>query len=145
MDMNPLSKLDEAQPATLSDEPIVVLNLLKFKSQESVASYMDYGAEFFRTFAQRGAEVLYCGKLMEKVQGDAGDWDVVLLVRYPNRKFFYDMLRSEEYQSFSHYREDALSNGVLQPSEALMPYRTETIEFDGGDWTIELKARLMSQ
>ena len=145
MDMNPLSKLDEAQPATLTDDPIVVLNLLKFKSQDSVASYMDYGTEFFRTFAQRGAEVLYCGKLMEKVQGDAGDWDVVLLVRYPNRKFFYDMLRSDEYQSFSHYREDALSNGVLQPSEALMPYRTQTIEFDGGDWTIEIQSRLMSQ
>ena len=142
MDMNPLSNLDNVQPDTLGDEPIVVLNLLKFESPASISSYMDYGAEFFRTFAQRGAEVLYCGKLMEKVQGDAGDWDVVLLVRYPNRKFFYDMLRSDEYQSFSHFREDALENGVLQPSEALMPYRTQAIKFDGGEWTTEILSRL---
>ena len=122
-----------------------MLNLLKFKSQDSIDSYMNYGVEFFGSFAQRGAEVLYCGKLMEKVQGDAGDWDVVLLVRYPNRKFFYDMLRSDEYQSFSHFRENALSNGVLQPSEALMPYRTQTIEFDGGEWATEIQSRLGSR
>ncbi len=142
MDMNPLSNLDNAQPDTLSDEPIVVLNLLKFKSQDSVEDYLDYGTRFFRSFVERGAEVLYCGKLMEKVQGDAGDWDVVLLVRYPNRRFFYDMLRSDEYQSFSHLREDAISDGVLQPSEALMPYRTQTVEFDGGEWATELQSRL---
>ena len=142
MDMNPLSNLDNVQPDELSDEPVVVLNLLAFKSPDSVSSYLEYGTEFLRSFGQRGAEVLYCGKLMEKVQGDAGDWDVVLLVRYPNRKFFYDMLRSEEYQSFSYLREQALVDGVLQPSEALLPYRTQTIEFSGGDWIFELQSRL---
>ena len=142
MDMNPLSNLDKAQPETLTDEPIVVLNLLKFKSDDAVQSYMEYGAKFFKTFGQRGAEVLYAGKLMEKVQGDSGDWDVVLLVRYPNRKFFYEMLRSDEYQSFSHFRENALNNAVLQPSEALMPYRTMTVEFDGGAWAAEIQSRM---
>jgi len=142
MDMNPLTNLDNAQPETLTDEPIVVLNLLKFKSEDAVQSYMEYGARFFQTFGQRGAEVLYAGKLMEKVQGESGDWDVVLLVRYPNRKFFYEMLRSDEYQSFSHFREDALSNAVLQPSEALMPYRTKTVEFDGGAWAADIQSRM---
>jgi hypothetical protein len=55
---------------------------------------------------------------------------------------FYDMLRSDEYQSFSHFRENALENAVLQPSEAVLPYRTQTIEFDGGDWLGELQERL---
>jgi uncharacterized protein (DUF1330 family) len=142
MDMNPLTNLDEAQPKEKSDEPIIVLNLLKFKSKDSLNSYFDYAANFFRTFGSRGAEVLYCGKLMEKVQGDAGDWDIVLLVRYTNRKMFYDMLRSDEYQSFSYLRENALENAVLQPSEAVMPYRTQAIEFEGGDWLGELQKRL---
>ncbi len=142
MDMNPLTNLDEAQPKEMSDEPVIVLNLLKFKSKDSLNSYFDYAANFFRTFGSRGAEVLYCGKLMEKVQGDAGDWDIVLLVRYTNRKMFYDMLRSDEYQSFSYLREDALENAVLQPSEAVMPYRTQTIEFEGGEWFVELQKRL---
>ena len=140
--MNPLTNLDEAQPKEMSDEPVIVLNLLKFKSNDSLNSYFDYAANFFQTFGSRGAEVLYCGKLMEKVQGDAGDWDIVLLVRYTNRKMFYDMLRSDEYQSFSYLREDALENAVLQPSEAVMPYRTKTIEFEGGDWFGELQKRL---
>ena len=140
--MNPLTKLDEAQPKEMSDEPVIVLNLLKFKSKDSINSYFEYGANFTRTFGSKGAEVLYCGRLMEKVQGDAGDWDIVLLVRYTNRKMFYDMLRSDEYQSFSHFRENALENAVLQPSEAVLPYRTQTIEFDGGDWLGELQERL---
>ncbi|WP_240732888.1 DUF1330 domain-containing protein [Halioglobus maricola] len=142
--MNPLTHLDKAQPAQMSDEPVIVLNLLKFKSAESQDSYLDYAASFFKTFGARGAEALYCGKLMEKVQGDAGDWDIVILVRYTNRKMFYDMLRSEEYQAFSYLREDALENAVLQPSEAVMPYRTESIEFEGGDWLGEIQKRLAS-
>ena len=140
--MNPLTNLDEAQPKEMSDEPVIVLNLLKFPSKASLTSYFDYAANFFRTFGSKGAEVLYCGKLMEKVQGDVGDWDIVLLVRYTNRKMFYDMLRSDEYQSFSYLRENALENAVLQPSEAVMPYRTQTIEFEGGDWFGELQKRL---
>jgi uncharacterized protein (DUF1330 family) len=142
MDMNPLTNLDEAQPKEMSDEPIIVLNLLKFKSEDSLNGYFDYATNFFRTFGSRGAEIIYCGKLMEKVQGDAGDWDVVILVRYTNRKMFYDMLRSDEYLSFSYLRENAMENAVLQPSEALMPYRTQTIEFEGGDWFGELQKRL---
>jgi uncharacterized protein (DUF1330 family) len=142
MDRTPLPNLDEAQPKEMSDEPVIVLNLLKFKSEDSLNGYFDYATNFFRTFGSRGAEVIYCGKLMEKVQGDAGDWDVVILVRYTNRKMFYDMLRSDEYLSFSYLRENAMENAVLQPSEALMPYRTQTIEFEGGDWFGELQKRL---
>ena len=29
----------------------------------------------------------------------------------------------------------------VQPSEALLPYRTQAVEFDGGDWMKELQAR----
>jgi uncharacterized protein (DUF1330 family) len=108
MDITRLPNLDEAQPKEMSDEPVIVLNLLKFKSEDSLNSYFDYATNFFRTFGSRGAEVIYCGKLMEKVQGNAGDWDVVILVRYTNRKMFYDMLRSDEYLSFSHLRENAI-------------------------------------
>jgi hypothetical protein len=33
----------------------------------------------------------------------------------PNRKMFYDILRSDEYLSFSYLRENAMENAVLQP------------------------------
>jgi uncharacterized protein (DUF1330 family) len=142
MDKNLLRTLDEVEPKDLDSTPIIVLNLLKFKSEEATKKYLDYGAEFFRTFGARGAEIIYAGSFKERFQGDIGDWDAMLLARYPNRRMFYEMHRSEEYLAFSHLREDALEDGVLWASEALLPYRTQSIEFEGGDWLGELNSRL---
>ena len=133
MDLNPLTNLGDVQPENIDTGPIVVLNLLKFKSEQSVSGYLDYVAEFFSHFGSKGAEVLYAGRLEEQVQGDIGNWDAIALVRYPSRRVFYEMIRSDEYQSFSHLRENALDNAVLWPSETLMPYKTQTVEFEGGD------------
>jgi len=44
------------------------------------------------------------------------------------------MFRSDKYQAISHLREDALDNGVLWPSEPVLPYKTQTIDFEGGEW-----------
>ena len=44
------------------------------------------------------------------------------------------MLRSDEYQAISYLREDALENGVLWPSEPVLPYKTQTVEFEGDEW-----------
>ena len=141
MDFNPLTNLDNVQPENLDTGPIIVLNLLKFKSEDSVSSYLDYAANFFKSFGSKGVEVLYAGSMKEQLQGDIGDWDALALVRYPTRRVFYEMFRSKEYQSFSHYRENALDDAVVWPSEALMPYKTQAVEFDGGDWLPEIQSR----
>jgi uncharacterized protein (DUF1330 family) len=38
----------------------------------------------------------------------------VLLVRYPSRQAFSDMVRNPEYQQITHLRTEAVSEAVLQ-------------------------------
>lgn len=140
MNLNPLANLDDIQPENLDTGPIVVLNLLKFKSAESLSSYIEYMVRARDAFG-KGFELLYAGSLKERVQGDIGEWDVVLLARYPSRRNFYEMLRSEEYQSISRLREEALDNAILWPSEPILPYRTRLTEFEGGEWLELLRSQ----
>ena len=134
MNLNPIANIDEVQPADLDTGPIVVLNLLKFKPGDSLKGYLEYAVRVWDAFGDVGLEVIYAGYLKEQIQGDIGDWDAVLLERYPSRRICYEMFRSDKYQSISHLREDALDNGVLWPSEPVLPYKTQTIDFEGGEW-----------
>ena len=40
----------------------------------------------------------------------------MLLVRYPSRRAFSDMVRDPEYQVGTHLRTEALTEAVLQPT-----------------------------
>lgn len=46
----------------------------------------------------------------------------------------YEMFRSAKYQQFHPLAEEALKRRVLWPSEPVMPYRTQTVDFQGGEW-----------
>ena len=41
---------------------------------------------------------------------------MVLLVRYPSRRHFVDMIGDPDYQQFEHLRAEAVSTAVLQPT-----------------------------
>jgi len=108
---------------------------VKFKPGGSLKGYLEYTAKLWGAFGDNlGQEVIYAGNLKEQIQGDIGDWGAVLLARYPSRRVFYEMLRSDEYQAISYLREDALGNGVPWPSEPVLPYKIQTVEFEGGEW-----------
>ena len=139
MKINPLATLDAVQPADLDSGPVVVLNLLKFKSEESIHTYLEYIRKVSTACADSGFELVCAGVLKEQIQGAIGDWDAVLLARYPNRRACYEMFRSEKYQAFNPLAEEALERRVLWPSEAVMPYKTQTVDFIGGDWFDMLK------
>ena len=134
MEINPLATLDAVQPADLDSGPVVVLNLLKFKPGDSLTTYLEYIRRVTAQCSDSGIELIYAGKLKEKIQGEIGDWDVVLVVRYPSRRHCYEMFRSEKYQALNHLAEASLEKRVLWPSEPLLPYKTQTIEFEGGEW-----------
>lgn len=42
-------------------------------------------------------------------------WDLVLLVEYPTRGAFLEMIQSADYQAIAHLRTEALSKGELHP------------------------------
>lgn len=134
MNINPLATLDAVQPQDLDSGPVIVLNLLKFKPGDSLATYLEYIRRVTETCADSGIELIYAGRLQEQIQGEIGDWDAVLLARYPNRRACYEMFRSEKYQAIHPLAEEALEKRVLWPSEAVMPYRTQSTEFIGGEW-----------
>lgn len=134
MNINPLATLDDVQPNDLDSSPVVVLNLLKFKPGDSLNKYFEYIRRVMSECGDSGIELIYAGRLKEKIQGEIGDWDVVLVVRYPSRRPLYEMFRSAKYQALNPLAEAALEKRVLWPSEPVLPYKTQTIEFEGGDW-----------
>ncbi|MDA0821184.1 MAG: hypothetical protein O3C28_02015 [Proteobacteria bacterium] len=44
------------------------------------------------------------------------------------------MFRSAQYQALSPLHEAALDNAIFWPSELILPYKTQTVEFEGGEW-----------
>ncbi len=97
---------------------VVMLNLLKF-SEGGRASYARYAQEIRRFLHEVGAEIVYLGDCSTLVVGtEAHHWDAVLLVRYPSRQAFSDMVRNREYQEITSLRTAALSDAILQATTA---------------------------
>ena len=99
------------------DAPVVMLNLLRF-NEGGRELYLRYAREFSERFAPRyGVEVVYAGDGgAALVAEDGQQWDAVLLVRYPNRRTFSQMVADAEYQQITYLRSDALEEAVLQPT-----------------------------
>ncbi len=114
--------------------PVVMLNLLRF-GPEGRQRYTEYMAHFRQTTREIGAEVLYVGLGSTTLVAEPGqDWDAVLVVRYPSRAAFSQMLRDPRYQEGTHLRTEALTEAVLQattPWAPETPERPETPELPG--------------
>ena len=102
--------------------PVVMLNLLRFRPDGGRERYADYLEHFRRTAAPHGAEVLYVGEGSTALVADPGQsWDAVLLVRYPSRQAFSEMVRDPEYSAGTHLRTEALEEAVLQATTGWGP------------------------
>jgi uncharacterized protein (DUF1330 family) len=97
-----------------SDEgPVVMLNLLKFK-QGGEESYLRYGDAAAGMVEERGGRLLWSGRAEQVLIGDpAVDWDVVVLVEYPSRAAFIEMVSSPEYLEAHAEREAGLERTVV--------------------------------
>ncbi|MDV6260602.1 DUF1330 domain-containing protein [Rhodococcoides yunnanense] len=98
-----------------TDGPVVMLNLLRFA---------DGGREQYAKYAQAvgdtclpkyGARVLCSGEGSTPLVAEDGQArDAVLLVQYPSRKAFTDMVADPEYQQVTSMRTEARQEAVLQ-------------------------------
>ncbi|MBX7452941.1 DUF1330 domain-containing protein [Mycolicibacterium sp. 3033] len=107
----------DAYLAEDSEGPVVMLNLLRFKPDGGKDTYAQYIEQFGASGVQSryGVELLYVGTGGVALAAETGqDWDMVVLVRYPSRQHFVDMIDDPDYQSFEHLRADALVEAVLQ-------------------------------
>ena len=95
--------------------PVVMLNLLRYRPDGGREQYAEYVEHFRRTAQPFGAEVLYVGAGSTALVAESGQaWDAVLLVRYPSRQAFSDMVRDPAYTAGTHVRTGALVEAVLQ-------------------------------
>jgi uncharacterized protein (DUF1330 family) len=94
--------------------PVVMLNLLRY-GPNGEAGYRQYVDGLARQLERIGAEVLYVGDCSTVLVAPAShEWDAVLLVRYPSRRAFSEMVADPRYQRITHLRTDALQGAVLQ-------------------------------
>jgi uncharacterized protein (DUF1330 family) len=95
--------------------PVVMLNLLRFRSDGGRERYLEYARRFEQEGGRFGAEVLYVGDGSTTLVAEDGQaWDAVLIVRYPSRQAFSDMVRDPDYSRITALRTDALTEAVLQ-------------------------------
>ena len=113
VDINAMLPTPEQRKAfvALPEEPVVMVNLLKFKPNGGEEEYAKYISGLEPVFQRIGARVLFSGKAATCFIGN-GDWDQALLVEYPNPNVLLEMARSEDYQALVHHREAGLSGQV---------------------------------
>lgn len=94
--------------------PVVMLNMLRFR-EGGRASYEEYARRIVPFVENVGAEVLYGGDCSTVLVAPEGHrWDAVLVVRYPSRRAFSEMVANPDYQRITHLRTEALEQAVLQ-------------------------------
>jgi uncharacterized protein (DUF1330 family) len=96
--------------------PVVMLNLLRFADDtDARAGYREYARRIQPFLDELGASVVYVGDCSTAlVAPSSHEWDVVLLVRYPSRAVFCQMVANPRYQEITSLRTESLSEAVLQ-------------------------------
>ena len=98
------------------DGPVVMLNLLAFKPDGGRERYEEYGAAVAPLLEKAGGRIVSLSDAGMPVLGDER-WDLVILVEYPTRQAFLDMVGSKEYLAIAHLRSEALERGELHPMD----------------------------
>ncbi len=96
------------------DGPVIMLNLLAFKPDGGAERYAEYGVAVAPLLERAGGRILNGGAGTGALIGDS-KWDLVVLVEYPSRRAFLDMVTSPEYQEIAHLRLEALTDAELHP------------------------------
>jgi uncharacterized protein (DUF1330 family) len=108
--------------AAATDEgPVVMLNLLKFKPRADAddtktgeEAYRSYGDTAVAMIEERGGKVIWAGRADQILIGDPSeDWDQVLLVQYPSRAAFLDMVSQPAYLEAHEHRESGLERTIV--------------------------------
>lgn len=100
-------------------EPIVVLNLLRFREKALDGFGVDgmSGMQAFRRYGELNAEAdvtygsqpIWVGPAHNTIVGDE-KWDLAILVRYPSRQHFIDKVRDPVYLESTSVRAAALED-----------------------------------
>lgn len=102
------------------DKPVTMLNLLRFRPDGGRERYFEYVNMLGPLIARYGVEIIYAGDGGTPLVAKPGQaWDSVVLVRYPTRRAFADMIADRDYSAANAVRMSALVEAVLQPTRSL--------------------------
>jgi uncharacterized protein (DUF1330 family) len=88
------------------DGPVTMVNLVRLRDQSLDGdgsgwdAYKRYSALTMPMIKARGGTIIWAGTAEAVALGvpDQDAWDFIVLVRYPSRAAFIDMMTSEEYE-----------------------------------------------
>jgi len=106
--------------------PIVMINLLRYRAQADYAerhdvepcsgreAYRRYATESIRFIQEFGGEGVWRGSGKAVLIGTPGErWDSAILVRYPSKAAFLEMLGKPGYQAVTFHRTAGLKDSRL--------------------------------
>ncbi len=108
-----------------SGQPIVMLNLLKFRDRAQYAdgrasdltgreAYMLYANGVQRLVEREGGRFVFSGDVMSLVIGTVADmWHLVALVEYPSASAFTRIVTSPEFTAIGVHRSAGLAGQLL--------------------------------
>ena len=115
--------------ASTDEGPVTMLNLIKYRDEAADGSgtgreaYQRYTSVVGDLVSNRGGKVLWAGVMAEAALNDGdvhADWDYGLLVYYPDRAAFLDMVTSAEYLKANEDRLAGIEQHVIVASRTIL-------------------------
>ena len=113
----------EAFKALRRDEPIMMLNLLRFRDKAAYAdgreasgaeAYAAYGRHSGPIFRRVGGEIVWRGDPQVTLIGPRDEeWNLAFVARYPTAGAFLEMVTDPEYQQAVKHRQAAVADSRL--------------------------------
>lgn len=110
------------------EHPVTMLNLVKFRKETpdgeetGRAAYRRYSSAARHLVEERGGRVIWAGAVEHLVlhDGAMGEWDWALLVHYPSRAVFLEMITSPAYQEVNVLRQNSVERHLLLATRTLL-------------------------
>lgn len=117
------------------DAPVVMLNMLRYRETAESGYGVDnlsgreaygvYGKAFAELQPRFGGDPIWMGRALRSListeDGGLEDWDIVILVRYPTRRQFVEMMADPDYQAIAPIRAAALADSRLIEMDQILP------------------------
>lgn len=117
------------------DAPVVMLNMLRYRETAESGFGVDnlsgreaygvYGKAFAKLQPRFGGDPIWMGRALHSLisaqDGGLEDWDIVILVRYPTRRQFVEMMADSDYQAIAPIRAAALADSRLIEMDQILP------------------------
>jgi len=105
------------------DEPIMMLNLLRFREHAAyedgrevtgAEAYAAYGRESAPVFRRVGGEIIWRGRPQTVLIGPQDEhWDMIFVARYPSAAAFLEMVTDPDYRVAVRHRQAAVLDSRL--------------------------------